>query len=714
MKKLLKTLLIIFLVLIFILAGIVVFLKYSDLNKYKPQIESMAKKYANIDIKINGDLDLGVSLKPSLQLKDVVIYKPESEDVLLQAERALAQISLIPLLKKQIVVDVVEFDNTDIFTDEKTSIKINNLDLKAADFASPITFSFDTDISGLNIAGKGETSSLQKIQENDYNNIDLKTTVSAMGYNLDFDGSFSGLKDKITAAGDYIVSFKNNKINGNVSVDLSNETPYIKLAAESQKINVADFMNSKQAAKGGLIKSANAEEYIPQTTIPYSYLQMVDADIDFKMGEIAVNPDIKVSEVVGIVNLKNGVFKADLNKMMFENNLISGHVEITSPKNLPYVKLNIKGGGFDLVKLQKTGTKKADNTGWLIGKAYASELLPNIVIPYQYLQMANADFSAKLNTLKINPDIAVSNVSLNGSLKNGVLNTNVDNITAGDGTVKGNIVLNAKNKALSVNLSGKNVILQNLYKPFASSNSEVFIKKGGKSNFEIKINTSGDNTNQYLSNMNGQIIALTDDSVLKVKSLEKLQGNIFAQILSVLKLNISDKDLNLSCAVVRGDINKGLVNFPKGIVFNASDFYLVSNGTLNLKNDKLDMELQPFSGKITDVNISSILGNLVKITGTVSNPKIGINQTETAKNIVGIIASGGVYNVGDLMLSADGAPCHTALKSTSYADYFKADNSVKGTVSKGYTSTQDTIKNVGKDIKKQTKDLKKQIKGLFK
>jgi len=53
------------------------------------------------------------------------------------------------------------------------------------------------------------------------------------------------------------------------------------------------------------------------------------------------------------------------------------------------------------------------------------------------------------------------------------------------------------------------------------------------------------------------------------------------------------------------------------------------------------------------------------------------------------------------------------LQNTAYANHFKADKSITGGVSKGYTSTKDSIKNVGKNIKDQAKDIKNQIKGLF-
>ena len=120
----------------------------------------------------------------------------------------------------------------------------------------------------------------------------------------------------------------------------------------------------------------------------------------------------------------------------------------------------------------------------------------------------------------------------------------------------------------------------------------------------------------------------------------------------------------------------------------------------------MNLSLQPFSGKITDVNLSSILGSLLKIKGKFSNPKVSINKEQTATAVVGAIATAGMYNVGDMMLSADGSPCHTALKGTAYADHFPEEKGVTNSVSKQYTNTKDAIKDMGKGIKNIGKDLK--------
>lgn len=718
MKKLLKVLIIIILIPVVLIGGVIGFLKFADLNKYKPQIEEMAYKYTGLEVKIAGDIDIGVSLKPSLALSDVDINQQEKK--LAHIGSALVQISIMPLLHKEIVVDRVETDNTEVYYGANDSVVINNLNAGMESADSPIIFDFDTTVANVDITGNGSVSSVNKIKASGYNQTEVSAVINAMGYTLNFDGDIDGLKEKIKAAAKYELAYKSNKIAGDISADTAGEVPYVKMSAGSDALSIPEFTAKKQAMSVGdwFIKSAAAADYIPNTSIPYDYLKMVNADITVDVKKIVVDKDIVLTNLKGDATVKNGTLKANVQNVVFKGNTISGSAEVTSPKALPYVKLNIKGEGFNLTDFQKknevkkASDKKAGLADWIIGTANASQLMANKVIPYKYLKMANADVNMNLKNLTLNKDVALSDIKLTAALKSSVLTTNIQNITAGSGTISGTITLNGGKKSLATDIKGKNIILQQLYKPLASAANEVNFKEGGKSNLLIKVNTTGDNTDQYLANLNGQIIGLVDKSVLKVKSLEKLQGNIIVQLLNMVKINVNNKNLNMKCAVVRGDISGGKVNFPKGIAVDASDFYLVANGKVNLQNDQLNLELQPFSGKITDVNISNVLGGLVKITGTVKNPKLGLNQTATAKNVIGILASGGAYNVGDMMLSADGAPCHTALKGTVYADYFPADKTPTGVVSNGYTNTKDAVKGLGKDIKNQAKDVKKQVKEL--
>ena len=726
MKKYYKIFLTVLSVPVILFVGVIGFLKFADLNNYKPDIEKLVRKYAKIDMKINGNIEIGVSLKPSLELNDVYVSDIDGNTKIARIGNALVQVAILPLLHKEVVVEKVQTENTEIFYSEEESFVINDLDAKADGYDSPVDIAFDTTVAGIDIFGSMKIDSLKELNSNNFDKSNIKADVKAMGYDLHYDGAISGLQSDIKTSGNYELLYKESKISGFVDFSMEGEVPYVKIDINGENINIDDFNNKKQASNSWFISDAYAEEYIPNTEIPYDYLRMVNADITIDVKKIKVDEKITVSDIKGNISLKDGVLKSNIQNLKYKNNVINGAAEITSPKTLPYIKLNIKGDGFDIndFNSEKKNEKRSSiNFDWFISSAQASTLEnKNFKIPYEYFKMINADINIRLKNITDKKDMTLSDVVVGANLKNGVLKGNIENITAGGGKIKGSLLLNSGNKTLAVYLNGSDIVAQDFYKPLSrKDNDYIYIKNGGKTSFDIDISTFGSSTDDYLSNADGQVIAFIDDSIINIKSLKKLQGNFLMQILDALKIKTSDGDMNLSCAVVRGDLTKGVVDFPKGIAFNADTFYLVANGKINLQNDKINLDLQPFSGKITDVNISSILGNLIKITGTINNPKIGINQTATAKNVIGAIASGGAYNVGDLLLSADSAPCHTALLKTKYESYFKADKSVSGTVSKGYNNTKDTIADLGKGIKNQTKglknnakDIKKQIKGLFK
>lgn len=716
MKTFLKYLLLTLAVLVVVVIG---FIKLFDFNDYKPQIEKLVHKYADIDIKINGDLAVALSLKPTIEVNDVAVALPDGTKVA-NIGNALVQFSIMPLLHKELQIDSLETSGTEIFYDTNKSIAIHLLAADMESPTSPIQVEFATSVEGVAIDGDGIISSLQSLQKNNFNDMDVDAKIRSLGYTLLFKGALNNLQDKMTAAGSYDLTYKNNQINGQVEVSLAETTPYVNLSAASTKINADAWQQTAQNNYfSWLIGDAYAEEYIAGTTLPYSYLKMANADISLDFKKIIVDKDITVDNLQADIAVKNGALKANIKQAETMGMKINGNISLDSPKSLPYIKLNIKGNTLDLQKFMTTPTPSQKHSfledSWFIGSAHAASYMANTQIPYQYFKMANGDVNLNLQKLIVQPSLILTDIQSNFTLKNGVFKADIKNINAGKGKIAGTIDINAKNQTAASNLKGIDIVLQDLNTAWAQENNEdLYIKSGGLSNVLINVTTSGANTDAYMANLNGQIIALTDKSVVRIKSLERLQGNIIVQILQNLKINVTNKEMTLKCAVVRTDIQNGRMNFPKGLVFDANDLYLVADGHINLGDEKINLAIQPFSGKITDTNISSILGSLLKIKGTINNPKLSLNQEATAKSVIGAIATAGAYNVGDMMLSADRNPCRTALAGTSYAEYFKANTTVRSTVSKGYEGAQDAVKSVGKDIKNSAKQLKNSLKGLFK
>ena len=105
------------------------------------------------------------------------------------------------------------------------------------------------------------------------------------------------------------------------------------------------------------------------------------------------------------------------------------------------------------------------------------------------------------------------------------------------------------------------------------------------------------------------------------------------------------------------------------------------------------------------------ISSLLKVKGTLENPKLAIDDKEALKTVIGIAATGGTAYLGSkLALDADSSPCYTALQGTAYANRFPQPAGVQAAgqdVYKGVTQGVD-------DSVKMLKDTAKDILGIFK
>ena len=191
-----------------------------------------------------------------------------------------------------------------------------------------------------------------------------------------------------------------------------------------------------------------------------------------------------------------------------------------------------------------------------------------------------------------------------------------------------------------------------------------------------------------------------------------MTGNFITQLLTALNIDTSKtRELDLSCAVVRANLGGGKAVFPKGIALSAKQLSLVSDGSINLVNDKLDFSIRPFAGKLVDTNVVQALSNFIKVRGTLESPKLTLDDKETLKTIVGIAATGGTAYLGSkVVLDSESSPCYTALEGTSYAASFPKPTGVQA-------ATQDVYKDTVKGVDDSIKDLKNAAKdflGAFK
>ena len=143
-------------------------------------------------------------------------------------------------------------------------------------------------------------------------------------------------------------------------------------------------------------------------------------------------------------------------------------------------------------------------------------------------------------------------------------------------------------------------------------------------------------------------------------------------------------------------------NFPKGIAVSSKQMMVVSDGNINLLNDKIDFSIRP---NITDLNVVQALASFIKVQGTLQSPKIVLDDANAAKAIIGVAATGGTSYIGSQLLQVDSSPCYTALKGTSYQNRFPAPSGVAASTQNAYQDAEKQIDDSIKDLKNTAKNI---------
>ena len=121
----------------------------------------------------------------------------------------------------------------------------------------------------------------------------------------------------------------------------------------------------------------------------------------------------------------------------------------------------------------------------------------------------------------------------------------------------------------------------------------------------------------------------------------------------------------LECAVAYLPVNNGLVSIADSVGVQTDRLEVVLSGTVNLNTEALNLSIYPRekSGLTTGLD----LDNLIKLQGTIQNPKAGINKEGVVNSAVSIglgILTGGATILAQnaKSIATKSQPCIAALR----------------------------------------------------
>ncbi len=674
--------------LIIILAiGGYIFVKNFDLNRYKTYIQDIVYEQTGRLLEIKGDAKLGISLVPTIDINNVSFSNPSwaKNENMIRLEKLEIKFAILPLLNKKIEINKLVLVRPEIYLEK--SIDGDN----SWDFVS-----------------KGEQKD-RKVEIAETEKVKKATSVLAIGL----------IAEKVEIKNG-IVTYYDAKTQQVKQVDLKNLTLDIKGEDKPIKLEMDAFLDGQEfdiEAEVSTLSSLLDDAKV--SFIAKANIMNIDMNFFGSVEDVMESPryaiegnvyspagNFGIAEISAEIRVDGDIKSADvtLNNLNVANNELTGAIKVDWSKQKPEIKANINSQLFDINSLG-SGSMLSFRMPELISSAQALQIVPNDVIPYQYLMLFNGVLDIKISKLILSEDMIVNDVVLSAIVKDDVLDVSKFSIKIGNSNLDAIVNVNAKSEKILLKVMGDNIKVQDLYAPLvAGNNGGLQIIEGGKVVVDADLSMNGKTFRKLSETISGQIIAIMDKSEIKTGKLKWLTEGFFSKVFSLLGINTTKStDMDVACAVVRTDIKNGVANFPSGIVFDGSKLKLVSSGTINMVNDEINLTIAPTLNKLADGNITQALASFVRIAGTLSHPKLKLDKTATLTTVLGTIVSGGTYLGAEAMLSGDDTPCYAALVGTKYVSRFPKPKGIKA-----------GTKNVYQDITKQAKSMVKDVGGVAK
>ncbi len=208
------------------------------------------------------------------------------------------------------------------------------------------------------------------------------------------------------------------------------------------------------------------------------------------------------------------------------------------------------------------------------------------------------------------------------------------------GSVQGRLVVDARNvakPAIALRFNARELDLAALM-TLAGASREV---RGGKTELEIDLNARGDSPRDWATSLSGSAIAKVGRASW-VSSNAGIAPELHALLDALNPLRGTDPNTVLDCAAVRLPFANGVARVDRGIAFETDRLAGSASGTIDLRNESLELSVSPRAKSTAGVDLAKLAG-AVRIRGPIAQPRVEVDPAGSiaAAAEVAVLARGG-------------------------------------------------------------------------
>jgi AsmA family protein len=752
--------------LVVLVVAAVVVVKSIDFNTYKPLIAEQAKAATGRELTIRGNLDLQIGFSPAVVVKDVSFANAPwgSRPEMVKLGQLELEVALLPLIFRQIQVKRLNLVQADILletdakgtgnwtfgapaaapppkqptgektalpsvavqkvrvekgtlvyrdgkTKQTTTLALDRLDIEAKDITSPLTIDLAAAYNGKAFTLAGTVGALAELQ-GPSRPYPLKLTLKAGGATVEVDGSVAkpmeaeGLNLKVVAKGAELAEVA--KFAGRQVPPIGPFALAAQVSGSPKALSVSGIDASAGKAEQILIKATGAVKDALNAKGINLVVALESKDLKSAAKAFgAETPALPSLSATTRVKDAQGAYTFDELKASVGKSTLAGSGAISVGAPRPKVSAHLASPLLDLSELLPAGGSAQAKPPAAQTPAEPSKdkrMFTADPLPLGSLKAADADLDVKIERLILPNKMPIEALMVRLVLTGGRLEIQPFSSRVGSGAIRGRLALDAssgKTAALATKIDAQGVDLGQLMQQ--SGNPDLV--SGAKTDVAIDLQGGGGSVRDVMAGLSGNLSLVLGEGKINNKFVDFLGADLLKQVVEkVNPFRKTDPQTDLKCGVIKFTVKDGMATTDRGIAFETSKMTLVSSGTANLKTETIDFSLRPNPRESAGIGAGELV-KLMRVRGTLAEPKIGIDELQAAKSAISIgagLATGGISALAQGLAggsTADPNPCATALG--------KATAPARG------GAPPATAAPAGKEAPKKGGGVEQVIKGLF-
>jgi hypothetical protein len=181
----------------------------------------------------------------------------------------------------------------------------------------------------------------------------------------------------------------------------------------------------------------------------------------------------------------------------------------------------------------------------------------------------------------------------------------------------------------------------------------------------VDVAASGRNLRELTATLNGRIRLVGTGGRVPTSKMNALTSDFMLELLRTLNPIAKRKQFtDVVCQAYLVQINGGILSTDPALVIRTTDIDVVSNGTVNLATEAVDFNFKTSARGGLGFSAGEFLNPYVKVSGTLSNPRLTVDAKGTLVNGGAAFATGGLSILATTLwdrVSRQTDPCAAAV-----------------------------------------------------